>query len=90
MVRIFGKHDVPGDGGLGTLVEVVFQLEKDAWHGHGTETMWAKKISADRYLLRNVPFYALGVSYLDTVLANSVKGILRFVAVAERGGHSTY
>jgi hypothetical protein len=89
-VITFGKHDVPADAALGTLVEVVFQLEKDAWHGHGTETMWTKKITADRYLLLNIPFYANGISYLDTVSVNSVQGVLHFESVAERGGHSTY
>lgn len=84
-----GKHSVPGND-LGTLVEVVFPLEERAWHGHATETMWTKKIDMDKYLLLNIPFYAHGVSYQDTVLANNVQGMRLFFAVAERGGHSTY
>jgi len=84
----FGRHFDPE--ATGDLVKIVFPLEENAWHGYATETMWAKKCNVDKYLLLNTPFYLLGISYRDSVRANEAQGMLRFVSVAERGGHSTY
>src|SRR5712691_3413760 len=72
------------------LTKVTFKLEKADWHDHATETLWAEPVGGDRFRLRNVPFYAYGVSYDDTVPAPETDEV-RFVrGVAERGGHSTY
>jgi hypothetical protein len=72
------------------LKRIVFPLEPDAWHGYVTETMWAEEAGAQSYRLRNVPFYALGVSFRDIVRARNEEGVLIFAEVIARGGHSTY
>ena len=73
------------------LVKVVFQLEPGAWHGYGTETLWAEEFAGLRYRLRNTPFYAFGVSAEDVVFAVAGdEGKPVFASVSLRGGHSTY
>jgi hypothetical protein len=76
--------------GRDSLVKVTFLLEKTDWHDHGTETMWAEPRSSERFSLRNVPFYAYGVSYGDVVGAVADEGSLTVREVVGRGGHSTY
>ena len=83
------KHDRPSRA-RGSLEKVVFPLEPDAWHGHATETMWAELVSPGLYRLRNLPFYARGVSVEDVVHAQFAGDALVFSSVAARGGHSTY
>ncbi len=73
------------------LVRVRFKLEPNAWHGHVTERLWAEKVGGNRYRLRNSPFYAKGVSFLDIVFAEpDPDGQLVFIGVSLRSGHSTY
>lgn len=72
------------------LVKVLFQLEPDAWHGSATETLWAERVDQRRFRLRNVPFFAFGVSVEDVVFARDAEGLLEFDGVSIRGGHSTY
>ncbi|HYV47352.1 MAG TPA: DUF4265 domain-containing protein [Myxococcaceae bacterium] len=74
----------------GDLVKVRFQLEPGAWHGSATETLWAERIDERRLRLRNVPFYAFGVSAEDVVFAHPADGLFEFESVSIRGGHSTY
>jgi hypothetical protein len=74
----------------GDLVKVRFQLEPGAWHGSATETLWAERIDERRLRLRNVPFYAFGVSAEDVVFVRPADGIFEFEGVSIRGGHSTY
>jgi hypothetical protein len=52
--------------------------------------MWAELVSPGQYRLRNVPFYARGVSIEDVVHARFDGDALVFSSVAARGGHSTY
>ena len=42
-------------------------MEKFDWYDHATETMWAQPVGNDLFQLRNVPFYAYGLSYDDVV-----------------------
>ncbi|HEX8699700.1 MAG TPA: DUF4265 domain-containing protein [Myxococcaceae bacterium] len=72
------------------LCKVFFRLEKDAWHGSATESLWAEPAAGGRYRLRNSPFYAFGVSAEDIVFAQEEDGLLFFTEVSLRGGHSTY
>lgn len=77
--------------GAPELTRVTFALdEPNAWHDHATETMWAEKVDDDHYRLRNVPFYAYGISFNDVVAATGGPDGLGFKQVVERGGHSTY
>ena len=72
------------------LVKVLFNLEPTACHGSAFETLWAERVGLDEYCLENVPFYAFGVSFQDTVLAPKENGLPVFSKVIRRGGHSTY
>lgn len=72
------------------LVKVVFDLEPGAWHGYATETVWAEPVGGDRFRIRNVPFYAFGVSAEDIVVAAPSDEGLRFESVSLRAGHSSY
>jgi hypothetical protein len=65
-------------------------LPEDAWHGVEAEWAWGKQIEDSIYALRNVPFYAMGLSYDDRVKVNDVDGTLYLLGVVSRGGHSTY
>lgn len=86
-MNCWGDHQ-PVRGG--DVAKVTFTLEKADWHDHATETLWAEPIGGDRFRLHNVPFYAYGVSYDDTVLAPETDGGRFVQGVSERGGHSTY
>ena len=88
MTKISGDdHRRAGDG---DLVKVCFRLDKADWHDHATETLWAEPVDGKRYRLKNVPFYAYGVSYDDTVTAAETDDGRVVQAVSERSGHSTY
>ena len=72
------------------LVKVVFKLDETAWHQTATESLWAESVGANRYRLRNVPFFAFGVSNQDVVFTEELENALHFKAISIRGGHSTY
>lgn len=59
--------------------------------GAGGESMWARRIGDDLYELRNVPFFAYGLNFLDvvraTVDAPDLKPEIR--AVVRKSGHRT-
>jgi Domain of unknown function (DUF4265) len=71
-------------------VKIAFPLDSQGWHGHLQERLWATPIESGAFVLDNSPFYADGVSYLDTVSANWDGDQLVFAEVIQRGGHSTY
>jgi hypothetical protein len=79
------------------LKRVYFQLDPDDWHGRPNEGLWAEPLEGatpgTAYRLMNSPFFARGVSYLDTVrVAPRRDGDpgLEFSGVIDHGGHSTY
>jgi hypothetical protein len=72
------------------LDKVVIRLPDDAWHGHSTETVWAERLGGDRHRIRNVPFYATGLSAEDIVATRELDGVLQVERVIIHGGHSTY
>lgn len=78
-----GEHE-PG------LVKLLVELEPDAWHGHGSETMWAEPLGGNRFRLRNVPFFVTGMSFGDIVAAREHNERLVVAGVVEHSGHSTY
>lgn len=80
----------PHDRSRDQFVKVAINLPASDWHSHALETMWAEPVSADRYRLQNVPFYAYGLSFDDVVIARQIGGQLYVQDVVERGGHSTY
>ena len=71
------------------LVKIVFNLPGMA-APLTTESLWAERIGANLYRLRNVPFYLYGVSEQDIVRAEETDGQLLVSAIVDRGGHSTY
>ena len=72
------------------LVRILFRLDTASWHTNATERLWAQPVGNDRYRLRNVPFFAYGVSNEDIVFGENADGQLTFSGVSIRGGHSTY
>jgi hypothetical protein len=77
------------------LVKLRFDLDPDDWHRTPSETLWARRLgqaaSRQVYTLENIPFYAKGVSFLDTVKAEpDEQGSLTYCGVVARDGHSTY
>ncbi|HEU4386019.1 MAG TPA: DUF4265 domain-containing protein [Anaeromyxobacteraceae bacterium] len=71
------------------FVEVTFKLPPERLPMRA-ESMWAQQVGADLFVLRNSPFHADGVSFLDTVRAELRGPEWFFVAVHARSGHSTY
>ena len=76
------------------LVKVVFDLAQGPFAidepPFGSESVWAAPLGEGRFEIRNSLFYVYGVSWRDVVEAEVVDDCLTAVAVAERGGHSTY
>lgn len=71
-------------------VKIIFDVPESIF-GPLTETLWAEG-AEEGYLVLNSPFYAFGVSYLDTVtaVATAEVGIMKFLGKAFSSGHSTY
>jgi hypothetical protein len=77
------------------LIKIRFELDVSDWHGHGTETLWAKPITEDErriFQIRNSPFFANGINNLDVVFAEPTENnlVFDFLEIIERGRHSTY
>ena len=72
------------------LVKVTIPLSEDNLAGAATESLWAEPVQDGIYRLRNVPFYAKGVSYDDLIEAEPRNGVLLFKGVRQHNGHSTY
>jgi len=74
------------DGMTAPTQKVEFQLDDGS-----VETMHAFRRPDGSFVLDNSPFHAYGISCGDTFSAVlSGEDRLKFVAVVERGGHSTY
>jgi hypothetical protein len=76
--------------GIGALEKVVVALGDNLWHGHSTETLWAERLGVDTFRLRNVPFYAKGLSYSDVISVDGAEQPPAMRGVVAHGGHSTY
>ncbi|WP_407540005.1 DUF4265 domain-containing protein [Deinococcus radiomollis] len=57
----------------------------------GGESMWALPLGENRYQIRNTPFYAYNLNFLDIVIAASGNEDLKpeILSVVERSGHQT-
>src|SRR5262249_36472026 len=89
-VKRMGSNNTLPTSDSEKLVKVVLELDECDWHEHKTESMWAKSLGHNRYQLRNVPFYAYGVSYDDVVIAKPIQGLLVVQGISQPSGHSTY
>lgn len=71
------------------LVKVVFELSND-WHGAGSESLWAEPTEKGTVVLRNTPFFFMGVSFLDEVqvTVNNNQELV-YDKVLKKSGHST-
>jgi hypothetical protein len=77
------------------LIKVRFELDISDWHGHGSETLWAMPLPESgwqHFQIRNSPFFVSGINNLDVIAATPADCdvVFDFVAVVERGRHSTY
>jgi hypothetical protein len=59
------------------LVKIVFELDEGG--PFSTESMWARPIDGDVFVLDNIPFYVFGVSFGDHVRATKYSdGVFKF------------
>ena len=78
--------ETPNEG----LEKVWMELRKEWGWPYATESMWAKKLGDNLYALRNVPFYAYGLSYDDRLQTEIRDELRHIIKVVDRSGHSTY
>jgi hypothetical protein len=72
------------------LVKIKIPLPPNDPSGGEAEWVWANPEGDDTFALRNVPTFAKGLSYGDSVKAKIEDGVPVFDQVVRRGGHSTY
>jgi len=72
------------------LVKIAFTIENPENAGCEIEWLWVIPAEDDTYIVDNSPFSIYGISLKDKVLAHEENGILKFVRVVARSGHSTY
>src|SRR6266481_286367 len=72
------------------MVKITIPLPADNLAGAATESVWAEPQADGIYRVKNVPFYAKGISYDDIVEAAPEDGVLTFKRVVQHSGHSTY
>jgi len=70
--------------------KVLFRVQEDDGSCQ-VETLWARAVGNDEYILDNSPFYAYSVSWKDTVYAphSEEEGLPTFVRVVKKSGHRT-
>jgi hypothetical protein len=71
-------------------VKIKVPLPPNDPSGAEAEWMWADVDGENRFVLRNIPVFAFGLSYGDAVDATTVDGVPVFTNVAQHNGHSTY
>jgi hypothetical protein len=71
-----------------SLVKIYVDLPNHA--EFGSESMWAKPLGSDRYEIRNNPFYAYGLNFMDIVIAvpNSKESKPAIKSVFSKSGHT--
>jgi hypothetical protein len=72
------------------MVKIKIPLPANDPSGGEAEWVWAEPQGDGTFVLKNVPIFAFGLSYGDSVKARTEDGVLVFQEVARRGGHSTY
>jgi|SRR5579863_4868221 len=73
-----------------TMVKIKVPLPPNDPSGGEAEWMWADAGEENRFIVRNIPVFAFGLSYGDAVNAIIVDGVPVFANVAKHNGHSTY
>ncbi len=72
------------------MVKIKIPLAQDNLAGAEAEWIWAEPLEDGTYVVKNVPFYAKGISCEDVVKAEPDDGALVFKGVVRHSGHSTY
>jgi hypothetical protein len=72
------------------MVKITIPLPEDNLARAATESVWAEPEGDGTYKVKNVPFFAKGISCNDVVQAEPQDGALVFKKIVRRGGHSTY
>jgi hypothetical protein len=72
------------------LVKIKIPLPPNDPSGGEAEWLWADPAERNTFILRNVPTFAKGLSYGDTVKTKFEDDVPVFEDVVRRGGHSTY
>lgn len=76
------------------LQKMAFRLDPSEWHGQAVETLWAELVrgttDGETYVIKNSPFFAKGVSFLDVVRGKRADSDLVFSSTVAGSGHSTY
>jgi hypothetical protein len=72
------------------LRKVRVNFEPDVWHGRASETLWAEGIGDGKYRIRNTPFFAKGIGFLDVIKTKEDDEGLIYVSTVLFSGHSTY
>ena len=72
------------------LFKVRILLPDGEWHRGEAEWVWAEKLGEDTAIVRNVPFFAKGLSFGDSIRFSTADGVPTFSEVLSRAGHSTY
>jgi hypothetical protein len=72
------------------MVKIKIPLPPNDPSGGEAEWVWADPEENNAFVLRNVPTFAKGLSYGDTVRTRIEDDVPVFEDVVRRGGHSTY
>lgn len=72
------------------LVKVKIPLPPNDPSDGEAEWVWTHPESDGTFVLRNVPTFAMGLSFGDTIETKIENGVPVFEKVVRRGGHSTY
>jgi hypothetical protein len=72
------------------MVKIKIPLPPSDPSGGEAEWVWGAPEGNNTFVLKNVPTFAKGLSYGDTVKARIEDDVPVFVDVVRRGGHSTY
>jgi hypothetical protein len=72
------------------MEKVTMRLDND-WHGNSSETLWVSPwFKENSFQVRNIPFYAKGVSLDDIIETDEIDGTKYFKCIFKKSGHSTY
>ncbi len=85
-----GHHEFPTAAGCEVVEEVCIRLPQDSGWDFPAEWIWAARLHPGAYALRNIPFYAFGLSCDDLVRVVDQAGVPLVTGIIERRGHSTY
>ena len=72
------------------MIKITIPLPEDNLAAPATESVWAERQVDGTYKVKNVPFYAKGISCEDIVEAEPQDRALVFKRVVRHNGHSTY